>query len=382
MRNAHSYPRLPRLALLLATGLAVCSKAEANRQPPGVPVRVAVAARIDAPITMSASGIVQPLQTVAVTPQVTGTLLDVAFREGDFVAQGQLLFHIDPRPLQTAVDQSRAALARDEAQLAAAQHDDERYQTLAGKGYVTQSQADQVHATALAEAATVNADRAALRGAEINLEHAAVRAPIAGRTGSLLVKPGNNVSPSSGALVVINQIRPVLVRFPVPEQQFDAVQRAVATHPLMVTAAPKDSVEPAERGTLSFLDNAIDSLTGTVTGKANFPNNASRLWPGELVFLDVQLNVLRNVLAVPTTAIVLGQDSSFVYVVDAKDVASQRTVTMGPEVAGMTIIENGLRDGEEVVVDGQSRLNQGTHVTIIRSSGDTVRTRALARSTK
>jgi len=368
-----------KFSYVMATAvLLACGRSNAARPPAGTPVRVAKATRINAPITITASGVVEPMQTVAVTTLVTGTLLDVTFREGDFVSAGQVLFHVDPRPLEAAVDQARAMLARDEAQLTAAQHDDARYQTLAGEGYVTQSQADQNHAAALADAAVVNADRAALRGALLNLDHATIHAPISGRTGSLIVRPGNNVSPGSGPLVVINQLRPVLVRFPVPDQQFPAVQRAVAAHPLLVRAESKDSADAPELGKLSFLDNAVDSLTGIVTAKATFPNEKSRLWPGELVFLDVQLDVRRHVLAIPTPAVMLGQDSSYVYVVGANNVAMQRIVATGPDVSGMTVVDAGLRDGEVVVVDGQSRLNPGSRVVVLRESGDTARTTIVA----
>ena len=364
------------LAALAALPAAACTKSSAARPPASTPVRVAKAVRMNAPISLAASGVVEPMQTVAVTTLVTGVLFDVAFHEGDFVKAGDVLFHIDPRPLEAEADQARASLARDEAQLTAARNDDARYQTLAGKGYVTQSDADQHHASALATAATVNADRATLRGALLNLEHATIRSPISGRTGSLIVRPGNVVSPTGGPLVVINQLKPVLVRFPVPDQQFAGVQRAVATHPLLVRAAAKDSAEAPEMGQLSFLDNAVDSLTGAVTAKATFPNESGRLWPGELLFLEVQLDVRRHVLAVPTPAILLGQDSSYVFVI-ANNVAAQRTVATGPEVQGMTIIDRGLKDGEMVVVDGQSRLTPGAHVSVLRDSGDTARTRAV-----
>ena len=184
------------------------------------------------------------------------------------------------------------------------------------------------------------------------------------------------MSPGGGPLVIINQLKPVLVRFPVPDQQFPAVQRAVATHPLLVRAASKDSADAPEMGQLSFLDNAIDSLTGIVTAKATFPNENSRLWPGELLFLDVQLDVRRHVLAVPTSAILPGQDSSYVFVV-TNSVAAPRTVATGPEVDGMTVIDRGLKDGDVVVVDGQSRLTPGARVSVLRDSGDTARTRAV-----
>ena len=360
-------------AAILAGG---CHSSQKPRQAPATPVRVAAASRIDAPVTLAASGVVEPMQTVAVTTQVTGTLQDVLFREGEYVDAGRVLFHIDPRPLQAVVDQARATLGRDEAQATAGQRDDVRYQTLAAKGFVSRSQADQIHATALAQQATVEADRAALRAAQVNLGYATIRAPISGRTGGLLMRRGNIVSPSSGPLVVINQIRPVLVRFPISDQDFPSVQRAIALHPLPVIASSSDSTQAAEHGTLSFLDNAIDSLTGTVTGKASFPNAGSRLWPGELVFLTVQLDVQRGVLAVPNEAIMTGQQGSYVFVVDARNTAQMRNVSTGLTVGDLTVVAQGLTDGERVVIDGQSRLNPNARVAILGS--DTAATGRLS----
>lgn len=350
--------------------LAACSSKQQARTPPPTPVRVAAAQRIDAPVTLIASGVVEPMQTVAVTTQVTGTVQDVLFREGETVKVGQPLFRIDPRPLQASLDQARAVLARDEAQAAAGRNDDVRYQALAAKGYVSRSQADQVHATALAQQATVEADRAALRAATVNLSFATIRAPIAGRTGSLLVRRGNIVSPGSGPLIVINQLRPVLVRFPITDQDFPHVQQALATHSLPVIATSNDSTQASERGQLSFLDNAIDSLTGTVTGKASFPNSATRLWPGELVFLNIQVDVQRGVLAVPNEAVLTGQQGNYVYVVDAKNTAQSRNVVTGLAVGDLTVIAQGLADGERVVVDGQSRLNPGSRVALVGPGAD------------
>ena len=357
--------------LTTGLGLAACHSGTPPRKPTATPVRVATTARIDAPVTLSASGVVEPMQTVAVTTQVTGTLLQVLFREGETVKPGQVLFHIDPRALQAALDQSRATLARDQAQADAGRRDDVRYQALAVKGYVSRSQADQIHATALAQQATVEADRAALRSATVSLGYATIRAPIAGRTGSLLVRQGNVVSPGSGPLVVINQLRPVLIRFPVADQDFPAVQRALSMHPLPVIASVTDSAQASERGQLSFLDNAIDSLTGTVTGKASFPNAASHLWPGELVFLTVELDVQRGVLAVPNEAVLTGQQGTYVYVVDAKNTAQTRTVVTGLTVGDQTVVAQGLTDGERVVIDGQSRLNPGARVSLVGTGADT-----------
>ncbi|HEY2374729.1 MAG TPA: efflux RND transporter periplasmic adaptor subunit [Gemmatimonadaceae bacterium] len=350
---------------------AACKSNDTPKKPPATPVRVAAVSRIDAPVNLAASGVVEPMQTVAVTTQVTGALLDVLFREGESVTAGRVLFHIDPRPLQAALDQSRATLARDAAQADAGKRDDARYQALAAKGYVSRSQADQIHATALAQQATVQADRAAVRAAVVNLSYATIRAPISGRTGSLLVRRGNIVSPGSGPLIVINQIRPVLVRFPVADQDFPSVQRALAAHSLPVTATANDSTQPGERGQLAFLDNAIDSLTGTVTGKASFPNAASRLWPGELIFLTIQLDVERNVLAVPNEAVLTGQQGSYVYVVDAQNTARTKNVVTGIGVGDLTVITQGLSAADRVVIDGQSRLNPGSRVALVRESGDT-----------
>ena len=358
---------------MISVGLALaagCHSDQAPRKPPATPVRVAAATRIDAPVTLMASGVVEPMQTVAVTSQVSGILLDVLFREGETVRQGDILFRIDPRPLQATLDQARATLARDEAQADAGRRDDARYQSLAAKGYVSRSQADQVHATALAQQATVEADRAGVRSATVSLGYATIHAPISGRTGSLLVRRGNIVNPGSGPLIVINQLRPVLVRFPVADQDFPAVQRAVATHPLTVTATVSDSTQASERGQLSFLDNAIDSLTGTVTGKASFPNAASRLWPGELVFLTVQLDVQRGVLAVPNEAVLTGQEGTYVFVVDAKNTAQTRNVVTGLSVGDVTVVAQGLAEGERVVIDGQSRLNPGSRVSLVGTGAD------------
>jgi len=359
---------LPALTLI---ALVACKSSEQQKRPtPAVPVRVAPVARIDAPIVIVASGVVEPMQTVNVEAQSTGTVFQVAFKQGDWVSAGQVLFRLDPRPLQDALAQARAILALDVAQATAARHDAERYAALAAKGYVTRSQAEQLHATALAQEATVVADRAALRTAERNLGFATIRAPIAGRTGSVQLRRGDLVGPQTGPLVVINQLRPILVRFPVLAGDFGLLRAAVASHPLPVTATSSDSAEFKEVGALDFLDNAIDSLTGSVTGRAVFGNGGSRMWPGELVFLNIQAGVQRGVLAVPTPAIQTGQQGAFVYVVDPKRKTAQtRQVAAGRAVGELTIVSAGLNPGEQVVTDGQSRLSQGSRVAIIAPNG-------------
>lgn len=349
--------------LLALAAVAACSS-KAPEHSPVVPVQVASAIRVDAPAVIASNGVVEPLQSVAVEAQVGGTLTQVSFDEGDEVTAGQVLFRIDPRPFEAALRQAEAALARDRVQEANARRDAARYAALVAKDYVTQSQSDQAQAQAAALAATVQADSAAVENARVNLGYTTIAAPIRGRTGSLLVRRGNLVKPNGGPLVVINQLRPILVRFPVTDRDFLALRRRARAGggQLAVRVMGSDSSAIGESGSLSFLDNAVDSLTGTVTAKARFANATSALWPGEYVRVSVQLDVQNGVIAVPTRALLNGQQGSYVFVIDANRSAQVRTVAMGQAVGDLTVIVRGLEPGERVVVDGQSRLVPGAKV--------------------
>jgi multidrug efflux system membrane fusion protein len=360
-----------RVLVLLSLLLAGCREAAPKRAPAAPPVRVSATVRIDAPTQIVASGVVEPMQTVDVTAQVSAALMDVLFKEGDYVEKGQPLFRLDARQLAAEADQARATLAKDLAQAEAARKDDERYRRLASMGYVSASQADQFRATAKVQAATVEADRAALRAAEVNLGFTTIRAPIAGRTGVLLVRRGNNVGPTTGPIVVINQISPVWIRFPILSRDFNAVQRAVARGPLPVIATAADSSDDIDRGELRFLNNQVDSLTGTVVGKATFANIRRRLWPGELVFLTIDLAIQRGVLAVPNAAVLTGQQGSYVYVVDTAQQAQTRAISIGTQAGDLTVVTRGLALGERVIVDGQSRVIPGGRVALLPPLGDT-----------
>jgi len=350
-------------ALVVVLAAAACSKPPEQRTPP-VPVQVAPVTQIAAPLTISANGVVEPLQTVAVQAQVGGTLEVVGFHEGDDVQAGQILFRIDARPFEAALKQAQAALARDEAQMQNAQRDAERYKALAEKDYVTKSQADQASSSAASLRATVVADSATVDNAKLNLGYTTIRAPIAGRTGRLLVRQGNLVRPNADPLVVINQLRPILVRFPVVQHDFPALQRRNAQGPVTVRVATADSGRVNESGTLAFLDNAVDSLTGTVTAKARFANQTNLLWPGEYVRATVELSVQANAIAVPTRAVLAGQQGSYVFVIGGDKTAKVRPISVGREVGEMTTIEQGLTAGEQVVVDGQSRLTPNAKVDV------------------
>jgi multidrug efflux system membrane fusion protein len=345
----------------VAVVLAACAAPPPTKAPP-VPVQVAAATTIAAPLSIGANGVVEPLQTVAVQAQVGGTLEAVTFREGDDVQAGQVLFRIDARPYEATLRQVEATLARDEAQAQNAARDADRYKALVEKDYVTKSQADQAAATAAAAQATVLADRAAVDNARLNVNYTTIRAPISGRTGRLLVRQGNLVRPNADPLVVINQLRPILVRFPVAQHDFPALQRRNARGSVSVRVAAADSSKVDEAGTLAFLDNAVDSLTGTVTAKARFENQTNGLWPGEYVSVSAELDVQSGALAIPTRALQAGQEGSYVFVVGSDKVAKVRQVATGRAVGDLTTIDKGLEPGEQVVTDGQSRLTPNAKV--------------------
>jgi len=357
---------MKRTFLLVLTAFAALSSA-CNRTPrrelPPVPVVAATAERRSVPFTLEANGTVEPLETVAVESQVTGYLLRVGFKEGDEVRPGQVLFEIDPAPYRAALDQARAVLARDQAQLTAAKQDAQRYEQLAAKEYVTTQQAEQARATAGAQAASVKADEAAVESARINRDNATIRSPIGGKAGGLLVKPGNLVRGGAGVpLVTINRIHPILVRFAVPGTQLALIQR-YRTRPLTVTAQAPGAATPS-RGTLSFVDNAVDSATGTVLLKGSFANQDGALWPGQFVNASLELYVEPDALVVPSSAVVSGQQGSFVFVVKPDRTTEIRDVRVSRPAGDFTVLAGGVEPGEQVVTEGQLRLTAGAKVQI------------------
>jgi multidrug efflux system membrane fusion protein len=350
------------LSAVAPMALAGCAK-DAPPRAATVPVRVAKAETMNAPVVIASNGVVEPLQSVAVQAQVSGTLLDVLFAEGQDVTAGQVLYRIDPRPLREALAHAEAALARDFAQAGNAIRDAARYNDLAAKDYVTKSQADQQNAQAAAARATLSADSAAVDAARVNLSYATIRAPISGRTGSWLIRRGNIVSPNAGPLVVINQLHPILVRFTVTQRDFATLQTRSARGTVPVRLTAGDSVPIGETGELAFIDNAVDSLTGTVTAKAKFRNSGSILWPGEYVNVKVELES-RPALTVPAVAVQTGADGPYVYLIDSEKKAQVRKVVPGHQFADRVVIETGLAAGDVVVTDGQSRLTPGAKVEI------------------
>ncbi len=382
LRSARVRPRSllvapVRATLVFTTFLlaAACTK-PAKPGKTTVPVTVTLAELGDAPYQVTANGIVEPLQSVAVQSQVGGVLTAVKFKEGDEVQAGQILFEIDPVPYRAALQQAQAVLARDEAQFANAQRDADRYAALAKRDFVTRSQADQAMANATALKAVVDADKASLATAQFNLDNASIRAPVAGKTGALLVRQGNLVRPNATApLVQINQIHPILVRFAVPEKELQLVQQySRAGASLRATTRPSQdaaaSVGVASVGVLSFVDNGVDTTTGTVTLKARFPNDDNRLWPGQFMPVTLDLFVERGAVLVPSVAVQTGQEGLFVWILDEAGKAQLRPVKVARAVGEKSVIASGLSAGERVVVDGQSRLTVGATADIKTPGAD------------
>jgi multidrug efflux system membrane fusion protein len=349
--------------LALALVLSACRKDAPPTQAP-VPVTAAVAERRDVPFELAATGTVEPIQTVAVQPQVSGPIVRIAFREGQEVTRGQVLFEIDPRPFQAALAQAEAALARDKAQAANAESETQRYSELASKNYVTDQQYAQVRTDAATATANLAGSQAAVDQARLNLQYATIRAPIGGKTGSLRVREGNLVRTTDATpLVTINQIRPILARFAVPAVHLPLIQRHRG-ETLAVRAGPVSGGTPVE-GTLAFVDNAVDTTTGTILLKGQFPNENGVLWPGEFVNVRLRVYTDTNALVVPSTAVVSGQQGNFVFVIQPDSTAATRPVTVARAAGDLSVLTGGeLRAGDRVVTDGQLRLRPGSKVQI------------------
>ncbi len=329
-----------------------------------VPVVVAKVVRKTAPVELRAIGNVEAYSTVSVKSQVEGQLESAHFREGQDVKKGDLLFTIDRRPFEAALKQAEATLARDVVQATQARADAERHRKLFEQGILSKEQFDQSQANSDALEAAVRADQAAAERARIQLGYCTLRSPLDGRTGSLIVHEGNVVKANDASLVVINQITPIYVDFSVPEKFLSEIKRHMATHPLPVTAAIPGQESDLLEGTLSFVDNSVDAATGTIRLKGTFGNPQRRLWPGQFVNVKLELAGQPDAILVPSQAVQTGQQGQFVFVIKPDSTAEVRPVVVDRALEGETVIEKGLRPGEEVVTDGQLRLFPGVRVEI------------------
>jgi multidrug efflux system membrane fusion protein len=417
------------LALVAPLAVSACNKPQERPPRPVATVSVVNVRRASVPYMIEANGVVVPLQSASVSSQVDGLIMSVDFQEGQEVHAGQPLFHIDPRPYQNTYEQVAAVLARDSATAANAKGEFERVQKLIAAKVITQQEAAAAQTTAASSEAVVRADRANLASARFNLENTIIRAPISGKTGGLLVKQGNLVRAGGATpLVLINQVRPITVRFSIPSSQLglilqygargglpvtavagglaaaspsiDSLAAAATMNPVQDPAGQSGTMRPTSNagsgagvaavagqaaaalppptgisgerttGKLTFIDNAVDTTTGTVQLKATFDNTNGRLWAGQFASTSLHLYDQDSALVIPVQAVVTGQRGSYVYIVDQADTARQRAVTVERTAGGLAIISSGVREGDRVVLDGQSRLTPDAPVKLRSATGD------------
>jgi multidrug efflux system membrane fusion protein len=331
-----------------------------------VPVVAGTVAQKDVPIYLNGLGTVQAFNSVTVRVRIDGELQKIAFTEGQDVKQGDLLAQIDPRPYQAALDQALAKKAQDDALLANARRDLARYTDLRKEGnYATQQQLDTQRSLVDQLVATIQADQAAIDNARVQLGYTTVTTPLAGRVGIRQVDQGNIVhAGDANGLVVVTQMKPISVLFTLPEQNVPAIIEQSAARSLEIVALDRDNATELARGTLAVVDNLIDQTTGTVKLKATFANEKLRLWPGQFVNIRLLLTTRKNGVVIPAQVVQRGPKGAFAFVIAAEDKVEVRSIKVAQIDAGEALIDDGLQPGERVVVDGQSRLQPGSQVTL------------------
>ena len=382
------------LISLLAIALAGCQSRKTQAAGPAammVPVTIATASVQPVPLDIRVVGTVEPSSKVDVKSQIAGQLMSVHFTEGQDVKEGDLLFEVDPRPYREALRQAEAAIAKDQAQLAQAeatlqrdqaqakfaQSDAARYDAMVKEGIVSKQQHEQYSTTAQTAQDTVradqaaiesaqaalNADKAAVDNAKLNLSYCEIRAPISGRTGNLMVHAGNLVKVNDVTLVTINKISPVFVSFNVPEENLDTIRRfSAGGRRLPVQVSAREDANAKATGSLSLLDNIVDSQTGTIHLKATLDNANRMLWPGQYVNVVLTLDSGQNATVVPSEAVQAGQQGQYVYVVKPDKTVEPRIVSVGRVVEHKIVIDKGVNPGDTVVTDGQMLLFPGAHI--------------------
>ena len=388
------------LACLPAILLTGCSSKEpvVAAGPPVAPVTVAKVVQRTAPIDVQVIGNVEAYETVSVKSQIGGILERVSIQEGDFVKKGELLFTIDPRPLEAQLKQTQANMDHDKAALLQAEanlrrdisqenfarNQAQRYAQLFERKAVSKQEAEQYstdadmrHETVAADKAAIetakaaiDADQAALDNAQVQLGYTKIYSPVDGRLGNLNVKQGNVVKATDMELITINRLQPIYVTFAIPEDRLAEVRKQMAAgHKLTVLATPeKEGDRGWETGELTFIDNSVDPSTGAIKLKGTFPNTNRTLWPGKFVRVSLRLGTLQNAMLVPTQAVQTGQEGDYVFVVKPDMTVESRPVVSGVRVDNDQVIEKGLQPGETVVTEGQVRLVTGSHVQIKKSA--------------
>jgi membrane fusion protein, multidrug efflux system len=372
-RMRQSIVRSSAAAAALVATLTGCSKTEHGPAGPPisqaksagqpVPVITALAVAKTVPLELSAIGAARALASVSLKTRVDGQLARVAFKPGDEVKSGDLIFEIDPRPFQTALRQANAVLARDLASLENAEADMKRTDELAGTKAVPATLVDANRGKVAALKASVEADRAAVHTAELQLSFCSITSPVNGRLGLLLVDQGNMVKNNDTILAVVNQTRPIYVDFSVPERVLQDVRDAAQRGSVRVVAATPQRPEDCAQGVLEVINNQVDATTGMLLLRARFDNPDERLWPGQFLNVTLSLGQMTNATVVPSQAVQTGQSGEFVFVVKADSSVEKRPVTLGPLRGSETVILTGVKPGERVVTDGQLRLVPGAKVS-------------------
>jgi multidrug efflux system membrane fusion protein len=369
------------LALVLAAGVAAAGYtlyarpggAPAGEEKPRsaavVPVVVATATQGEFQVRDHTIGTVSIDATVQVKSRVDGQVMEALFTEGQMVRKGDLLFRIDPLQYQAQVQQAEASLARDQAQLANAQADLKRFSDLTKKGFATVQEQEQASAQAKVMTAAIMADQAAIDLAKLQLGYTEIRSPIDGKTGRILVEPGNLVKANDVPLVVINQLQPIAVTLALPQRDLPSLQRRMAKGKLAVIIAIPGDSGGRLKGKVDFINNAVDAASGTIQLKASFDNADLRLVPAQLVDAVIVLQTLDDALTVPSEAINDGQAGRYVYVVNADKTVAVHNVKVAYEEDGRSVISEGLKAGDMVVTDGQLRLAPGMKVSIKANAG-------------
>lgn len=352
-----------RFDIPLPASANVAAPAPHHAAKPKVPVDIATAGRADVPVYLDGLGSVQAYNTATVKSRVDGEIQKVAFVEGQAVHAGDVLVQIDPRPYQAQYEQAAAKKAQDEAQLGNARLDLGRYQRLLATAAASRQQADTQRATVAQLEATVRADQGAIDAAKVQLDYTTITAPFDGITGIRQVDPGNIVhATDTGGIVVVTQMQPISVVFTLPEDQLAPISGAMQEGPVEVSAMSTDGKTELDRGTVLLIDNEIDQATGTIRIKATFRNARRTLWPGQFVNVRLLLNTEHDVLTVPSAAVERGPDGLFAYVVGADDTVERRALTIGHDDGAVTVVDDGLQEGDRVVTAGQYRLEQGARV--------------------
>ena len=329
-----------------------------------VPVVVATAHKGDLPVYLNGLGTVSAFNTVTVRSRVDGQIVKINFTEGQYVKEGDSLIEIDPRPFQVQLEQAQGQLAKDQAQLKDAQIDYERYQLLYKEGVIPKQQVDTQQALVGQSAGSIQADQAQIDNAKLQIVYSHITAPISGRVGLRLVDIGNIIhATDASGLLVITQLQPISVIFTLPQDQLPQVMSQMRSgRPLVVEAYDRDNTDKIATGKLLTIDNQIDTTTGTYKLKAVFDNAKSELFPNQFVNMHLLVDTKKNIILVPTTAVLRGPQGTYVFAVGKDNTAKVKPITVAETTGGTSGISSGLGDGDVVVIDGQDKLRDGSKV--------------------